>query len=198
MVCLWWSLLNHKIHPVIGFKFSVNNLSKGLSKKNLSYDQLWKMLVLLMIILRVNNEYKEYLRTREYEYWDYSLVMKRIRSPFLNLSFFFYRSLKVYRNCGLVSGVNQVFLLWSLMRLKSLRFGLTPRTRYARLFWSGVGLDQCGPMVHFWALLILDLDQFLLRLRYQTGFGAGWHFALTEFRKKNFNKWLSQEILEHD
>lgn len=57
MVCLWWSLLNHKIHPEI-----------GLSKEKIwANDQLWKMLVLLMIRLRVNNEYKEYLRTREYE-----------------------------------------------------------------------------------------------------------------------------------
>ena len=35
--------------------------------KSLSYDQLLKMDVLLMIILRVNYEYKGYLKTREYK-----------------------------------------------------------------------------------------------------------------------------------
>lgn len=43
-------------------------LAEKLSKKeSLSSDQLWKMNVLLTIISRINDEYKRYLKTREYE-----------------------------------------------------------------------------------------------------------------------------------
>lgn len=44
------------------------NLSKKLSKReSLSFKQLWKVYVLLIIRPRTDNEYREYLRTKEFE-----------------------------------------------------------------------------------------------------------------------------------
>lgn len=96
-------------------------------------------------------------------YWDYSLTMIQ------RVYFFFIRSSVTYQNGGLISGVDQTTLWWSLRPLTSLCYALAHRARCIRLFDHGVDIDFREHMVPSWVLMILDLGLTVFGVRYRMG-----------------------------
>lgn len=60
-------MLDSKIHSEIGSTFGMTYLRSYLKEKNLNYDSLWKVYVLLIMRPNADDGYIEYLRTREYK-----------------------------------------------------------------------------------------------------------------------------------